>query len=252
MKKTAIELGFDFEDITYQKLCEAFPNFTIRREKEIIRTYGQDISAIDIEMFNESIHKYIFIQCKWKNSQTSCQHTNHFIQCCNQVAKIRNLPNDGIHHYYVTKIPLGKPSILALNRISGENIYDSDMGFCINKLIQKINSNIQNIQIKEETKYVIKPENKPVIAPSDDIPALINIYSDEFKPLNNSNLLQYWTFTDYENSFQFANQIKNELIKKYPMYGNIFEKLFSKNVFVTNISKNIRTKKIIGCEIHIN
>ena len=92
--------GFNFEEKLFTTLTKYLNGYTIRKEKDIKKEYGEDTCGIDIEIFkplttkqffNKEEYKHVFIQLKWKDKAESIKEINHFIQGCNQVIKQKTL-----------------------------------------------------------------------------------------------------------------------------------------------------------------
>jgi hypothetical protein len=140
--------GFKFEDLLYDELSKNFNNdFTIRREKDIINEYGNDITAIDFEIFNnvktkdssKIPSKHVFVQLKWKEKASPISDINHYVHCCQDIEKKKKLNAKDVLHIYGTKVPVSNPSFQALNKLKlSENIYVSEMKNCVNKILNKI------------------------------------------------------------------------------------------------------------------
>ena len=70
------DIGIQFEQMLYESMKQYFSDFVVRREKEIKEEYGNDITAIDIEIYKNLKLKdlkkerniHVFIQAKWKES----------------------------------------------------------------------------------------------------------------------------------------------------------------------------------------
>ena len=124
--------GFNFEEKLFTTLTKYLNGFTIRQEKDIKKEYGEDTSGIDIEIFkplttkqifNKEEYKHIFIQLKWKDKAESIKDINHFICGCTQIIKQKSLDDKSVLHIYGTKVPISKPSMEALKKLSlSENI----------------------------------------------------------------------------------------------------------------------------------
>jgi hypothetical protein len=145
---TASQEGFMFETMLYDELTKHFNSeFTIRREKDIKKEYGSDITAIDFEIFNNVKtkdkdiipSKYVFIQLKWKNKASPISDINHYIKCCEDIEKKKKLNVKNVYHLYGTKVPVSGPSLQALNKLKlSENIYVSEMKICVFTIVNKI------------------------------------------------------------------------------------------------------------------
>jgi hypothetical protein len=145
---TASQEGFMFETMLYDELTKHFNSeFTIRREKDIKKEYGSDITAIDFEIFNNVKtkdkdiipSKYVFIQLKWKNKASPISDINHYIKCCEDIEKKKKLNVKNVYHLYGTKVPVSGPSLQALNKLKlRENIYVSEMNICVFTIVNKI------------------------------------------------------------------------------------------------------------------
>jgi hypothetical protein len=161
---TASREGFLFENTIYDEIKKYFiEGYILRNEKEIKDEYGSAISGIDIELYNivktkdkDTIpSKYIFIQLKWKDSPSPISDINHFIQCCSNIIKSKNLDENNILCIYGTKVPVSGPSLEALKRLkNSENIYISDMNICINMILNKILKYYSKKTIKYEPEFI--------------------------------------------------------------------------------------------------
>jgi hypothetical protein len=163
MISNASDIGISFENTIFENLQKSFPKFIIRREKDIVDDYGKDISAIDFEIYKQIKMKditkekniHIFIQVKWKEKSESSKNVNHFIQCCNEIIKMKKLKDEDCHPIYVTKVPVSKVSMEALKRLKNcENIFDENMDQNIKTLTKKI-SEILNVKLPKENKIEI-------------------------------------------------------------------------------------------------
>ena len=137
VSQLASKEGFNFEKKLYNTLIKHFDGFIIRKEKDIKKEYGVDTSGIDMEIFKTSStdledNKHIFIQLKWKCKPDSIKNINHFIHGCNQIIKQKTLDEKSVLHIYGTKVPISKPSLVALNKLNkSENITYDHMEICI-------------------------------------------------------------------------------------------------------------------------
>jgi len=155
---TASQEGFMFESMLYDELIKHFNSeFTIRREKDIKKEYGSDITAIDFEIFNNVKtkdkdiipSKHVFIQLKWKNKASPISDINHYIKCCEDIEKKKKLSIKNVYHLYGTKVPVSGPSLQALNKLKlSENIYVSEMKICVFTIVNKILEFYGKTQIK--------------------------------------------------------------------------------------------------------
>jgi hypothetical protein len=140
--------GFKFEDLLYDEITKYFnSDFTIRREKHIKEEYGNDITAIDFEIFNnvktkdsnKIPSKHVFVQLKWKEKASPISDINHYVHCCQDIEKKKKLNANNVLHIYGTKVPVTIPSLQSLNKLKlSENIYVSEMKNCVNKILNKI------------------------------------------------------------------------------------------------------------------
>jgi|LakMenEpi03Aug12_release.lakeMendotaPanAssembly.Ray.scaffolds.fasta_scaffold560003_2 hypothetical protein len=145
--QSAKDEGLLFEQMIYDSIVRNFVDFVIRREKDVKNEYGKDISAIDIEIFKnlkvkdlkKEQNKHVFIQAKWKDTTESVKSINHFIQCCNEISKMKNIDENNIYCIYSTKVDVSKPSLDALNRQkNGENIVCDNMERCVYMITKRI------------------------------------------------------------------------------------------------------------------
>ena len=140
--------GFTFENQLYEELIKYFADgFTLRREKEVKKEYGNDITAIDFEIFNivkskderKIPSKHVFIQLKWKDRSSPISDINHYVKCCSDIEKQKKLNCNHVYHIYGTKVPVSGPSLEALNKLKhSDNIYISEMRLCVNTILNKI------------------------------------------------------------------------------------------------------------------
>ena len=156
--------GFKFENLLYDELKKNFTDgFIIRREKDVKEEYGSNVTALDFEIFNvvrtkdinKIPHKHVFIQLKWRDSRSSINDINHFIQCCNKIVTSKNLNVDNIYHIYGTKVPISRPSLEALKDLKlSENIYVSDMKNCVFTIVNKILAFYGKPQIEQIIEFI--------------------------------------------------------------------------------------------------
>jgi hypothetical protein len=140
--------GFTFENQLYEELTKYFADgFTLRREREVKKEYGNDITAIDFELFNnvktkdanKIQSKHVFIQLKWKDRSSPISDINHYVKCCSDIEKQKKLNCNHVYHIYGTKVPVSGPSLEALNKLKhSDNIYISEMKLCVNTILNKI------------------------------------------------------------------------------------------------------------------
>jgi len=154
--------GFNFEHSVYDELKKNFTDgFILRSEKEVIEEYGIAITAIDIELSNivktkdknKIASKSVLIQLKWRDSASSVRDINHFVQCCNDIIKTKNLDNNNVLCIYGTKVPISVNSIEALKKLTvSENICFPDFNICVNTILNRILTfyDKKTIVLKEE------------------------------------------------------------------------------------------------------
>jgi len=140
--------GFTFENQLYEELTKYFADgFTLRREREVKKEYGNDITAIDFELFNnvktkdanKIQSKHVFIQLKWRDRSSPISDINHYVKCCSDIEKKKKLNSNHVYHIYGTKVPVSGPSLEALNKLKhSDNIYISEMKLCVNTILNKI------------------------------------------------------------------------------------------------------------------
>lgn len=195
-------MGVKFEKDLFEKLATFFPKFKILSEKEIISNYGNDITGIDILLFNDlkpkdlgkKIYIHIFIQCKWINKTISIRDVNHFIQCYNQIIKMKDLNESDSYILYCSKLGLSKPSKDAFNKINNSfDIYENNMDNCITNIIKQI-STILNVKPK------IKNSNIE--------------YKEDIIPISKSNENNMYKIIEFEKpTIRNNSEIKSKLLK---------------------------------------
>jgi hypothetical protein len=217
MEEDKSKLGIKFENYIFENLQNNFPKLIIRKEKEIISDYGKDITAIDIEIFREIKTKdlgkikniHVFIQCKWKDKTETIKNINHFIQCCNEITKMKKINEEDINCFYVSKVPISTSGQEAIKKLkNGENIYDNNMESCLNFLLKKI-SEIFNIKISKKLNLIAIP-NIAEIKTTEIIksPDLIN-----YEELKKNDLILL-AVKDFKITKTVARSLKhNELVR---------------------------------------
>jgi hypothetical protein len=170
--QNAKEEGAVFELMMYDSLIQYFPDFVIRKEKDITKNYGKDITAIDIEIYKQLKTKdlkmeketHVFIQTKWKNKSEPVKSINHFTQCCNNIMKDLKLDEENIHSIYATKIAITEPGKEALSRLkNSENIVCDDMNNCIILVIKQVAEIFGKKLPKITSKTIKKEDTKPIV-----------------------------------------------------------------------------------------
>ena len=210
--------GFKFENLLYDELKKNFTDgFIIRREKDVKEEYGSNVTALDFEIFNvvrtkdinKIPHKHVFIQLKWRDSRSSINDINHFIQCCNNIITAKNLNVDNIYHIYGTKVPISRPSLEALKDLKlSENIYVSDMKNCVFTIVNKILA------------FYGKPQIEQIIE-------FIDIYDDN---------------TDYTNLTKAI--LKQIICKRYNLKESNLRRLKHQNLVDIIVSKNVKVTPV--------
>ena len=107
--------GFAFENFIKHTL--EMTRLPVLTEREVIKKFGKDITAIDHLIINDNY--YIAFQDKWRNSKEGNSSINHFIQCVNTIKEISNKPCLAI---YLSRLPITKVSQLAFDRQNSNNI----------------------------------------------------------------------------------------------------------------------------------
>ena len=191
--------GFLFEQMLFDSINQYFSDFVVRREKEIKDEYGNDITAIDIEIYknlklkdlkkDRNIH--IFIQAKWKDTSEPIKSINHFIKCCDEIKTMKKLDKNDIHCIYATKVDISTPSKEALNKLNnGENIVCDDMERCVYNVTKRIadiyNKKIPKFVNKIEFTQLLESDNYEDMKKAELISLVVNLY--EYKKTNASKL----------------------------------------------------------------
>lgn len=214
----AKEQGLLYEQMLYDSIIKHFPDFIVRKEKEVKSEYGGDISAIDIEVFKnlktKDIKKrniHIFIQAKWKDTPEPIKNMNHFIHCCNQIITMKQINPSDAYYIYATKIEVSKPSKEALNKVeNGDNMHCDDM----ERNVYNITKKIADIFEKKIPNFISQTKLNELVE------------SNSFNEMKKANLISL-VVDLYKYSKTEANKLKHK---------ELVEILESKNM---KISKNI-------------
>lgn len=185
----AKEQGLLYEQMLYESIIKHFPDFIVRKEKEVKSEYGTDISAIDIEIFKNLKTKntkkerniHIFIQAKWKDTPEPIKNMNHFIQCCNEIIKMKQISTSDAYCIYATKIEVSKPSKEALNKIeNGENMHCDDMERNVYNITKRIadifDKKIPNFISQTKLKELVESNNFSEMKKANLIALVIDLY----------------------------------------------------------------------------
>ncbi len=126
-------------------------NYEILREYDIKKTYNSFITEIDIgikilDKNNNNICKYILLQIKWKYTKENSGYIASFINACNEIRNIHNIPenNNVFHKIFIAKTNFTKTATERFN--NQKNSY-----LIINEDYKVIMTNLENI-----IRYIIK------------------------------------------------------------------------------------------------
>jgi len=181
--------GLLFEQMLYDSIQQYFPDFVIRREKDVKDDYGNDITAIDIEIYKNLKVKdlkkerniHIFIQAKWKDNAEPIKSINHFIKCCDEIKNMKKIDENDIYCIYATKVDVSITSKEALSKLTnGENIYCDDMERCVYTVSKRIadifGKKIPKFVNKIEVQQLMQSTNYDDMKKANLITLVINLY----------------------------------------------------------------------------
>lgn len=128
--------GYDLEESIHNRILQ-YKDIKCLREKDIMQTYGKNISGID------HLFKYkdiaICLQVKWQKKRPPIKDVNHFIKCIYDIKKYENCEIIGI---FVSKMKPSEPSIISLNNDKIISIYSNKSQ---NDLVDKVENEVVKI-----------------------------------------------------------------------------------------------------------
>jgi hypothetical protein len=226
--------GILFEQMLYDSIKQYFPDFIIRREKEVKDEYGNDISAIDIEIYKNLKLKdlkkerniHIFIQAKWKDSAESIKNINHFIKCCDEIKNMKKLDENDIYCIYATKVDISSTSKDALSKLNqGENIVCDDMERCV----YTVSKRIADIFEKKIPKFINKQEHIKLLQ------------SDNYEEMKKADLIKL-VIELYEYKISHAKKLKHAELVKILVNKNINSEIKDDNIKINDKHKIIKVE----------
>lgn len=226
--------GLLFEQMLYDSIHQYFSDFIIRREKDVKDEYGNDISAIDIEIYKNIKLKdlkkerniHIFIQAKWKDSVESIKNINHFIKCCNEIQNMKKINENDIYCIYATKVDVSTTSKEALTKLTnGENIVCDDMERCVYEVAKRIS----DIFDKKIPKFVNKQEVTQLLQ------------SDNYEDMKKANLITL-VVNLYGYKISHAKKLKHAELVKILVNKNINSEIKDDNIKINDKHKIIKVE----------
>jgi hypothetical protein len=113
---TPQEIGRRFETML-SDLCECIPDLRVVGEGDVKRTYGSQVSGVDISCHHQSTHKRLYIQCKWENTPAKLERISQLITDADEIERWE----PSIHHIklWVCKT---KPTINGVRKMDNADI----------------------------------------------------------------------------------------------------------------------------------